>query len=124
MVHNKIKFYTQKKTGSKVTIFELWDRDFNRYFKGVAICRAEDTFSEEIGIRIARQKAVLKMRSWKARRCKDTLDKIARLKQLETKVGEQYEYWQSKTEAAFSTLVNTLKENGLDTTNINETNLN
>ena len=116
MVHNKIKFYTQKKTGSKVTIFELWDRDSNRYFKG----EAEDTFSEEIGIRIARQKAVLKMRSWKARRCKDALDKIARLKQLETEVSEQYEYWQSKTEAAFTTLVNTLKENGLDTININE----
>ena len=120
MVHNKIKFYTQKKTGSKVTIFELWDRDSNRYFKGVAVCKAEDTFSEEIGIRIARQKAVLKMRSWKARRCKDALDRIARLKQLEAKVSEQYEYWQSKTEAAFSTLVNTLKENGLDTININE----
>ena len=116
MTHNKIKFYTQKESGSKVTIFELWDHDFNRYFKGVAVCKAEDAFSEEVGVRIARQKAVLKMRSWKARRCKDALDKIARMKQLEAQVIKQHEYWQSKAEAAFNTLVNTLKENGLDTT--------
>lgn len=120
MVHNKIKIYTQEETGSKVTVFELWDRDFNRYFKGVAVCRAEDTFSEEVGIRIARQKAVLKMRSWKARRCEDALDKINLMKRLEAQVIKQHEYWQSKTEAAFNTLVNTLKENGLDTININE----
>lgn len=120
MVHNKIKFYTQKKTGSKVTIFELWDRDFDRYFKGVAVCRAEDTFSEEVSVRIARQKAVLKMRSWKARKCKDALDKIALMKQLEAQVIKQHEYWQSKAEAAFNTLVNTLKENGLDTTKVTE----
>ena len=120
MVHNKIKIYTQEETGSKVTVFELWDRDFNRYFKGVAVCRAEDTFSEEVGIRIARQKAVLKMRSWKARRCEDALDKINLMKRLEAQVIKQHEYWQSKTETAFNTLVNTLKENGLDTININE----
>ena len=120
MVHNKIKIYTQEETGSKVTVFELWDRDFNRYFKGVAVCRAEDTFSEEVGIRIARQKAVLKMRSWKARRCEDALDKINLMKRLEAQVIKQHEYWRSKTEVAFNTLVNTLKENGLDTININE----
>ena len=118
MKHNKINFYTHPKTGLQTTVFELWDRDFNRYFKGVAVCRAEDQFDREVGIRIARQKAVLKMRSWKAHNCQVALDKIALLKEMEPKIIEQHNYWQDKAEKAFTTLVNTLKENGLDTTNI------
>jgi hypothetical protein len=120
MVHNKIKFYAHPKTGLQTTVFELWDRDFNRYFKGVAVCRAEDSFDKGVGIRIARQKAVLKMRSWKARNCQIALDKIALMKEIEPKLIEQHKYWQDKAEKAFATLVNTLKENGLDTTNIKD----
>lgn len=101
---NEIKFY------DRTTVFRLWDEDLQQYFKGVSVCRPEDEYDQGLGIKIARQKAVVKMRSWKVRACEDALKKIERLKQLEPEVLKQHEYWKDKAERAFAQLVTTLNE--------------
>lgn len=98
------------KVYDRTTVYKLWDEDTQQYFKGVSVCQPEDEYDQALGIKIARQKAVTKMRAWKVRACEDALKKIEQLKRLEPEVRKQYEYWKEKSEQAFKILVNTLEE--------------
>lgn len=101
---NEIKFY------DRTTVFKLWDEDSQQYFKGVSVCRPEDEYDQSLGIAIARQKAVVKMRNFKVRACEDALTKIELLKAIEPEVRKQHEYWKNKAEEATNLLTKTLNE--------------
>lgn len=89
-------------------IYYAYDKIYQQYFKGVSVCQPEDTFDLETGICIARQKAVLKKRSWYVRVIDDRLELIKRMKALEPELRQQREAWQNKVETSFKQLVETL----------------
>jgi len=74
---NQVKVY------GKTTVFYLWDKDVELFFKGVAVCNEKDTFDAEIGEKLARAKAVYKMRLFKANALSNLLADIEEAKALE-----------------------------------------
>ena len=108
MKQQKLKSY-YKQFGNKIVYF-LLDKNFQQYFKGIAVCQPQDTFVLETGIRIAKQKALVKLNSWYMRLCSDRLDLIERLKEEEQIVREDYNKWNNRTQRSYETLTRMLKE--------------
>ena len=82
---NQVKVY------GKTTVFYLYDKDVEMFFKGVAVCNENDTFDAEIGEKLARAKAVYKMRLFKANALSDLLADIEEAKALEAEAKTEYE---------------------------------
>ena len=100
---NHVKVY------GKTTLFYLWDKDVEMFFKGVAVCSEKDTFDTEIGEKLARAKAVYKMRLFKANALSDLLADIEEAKDLEKEAKTEYEYWHDKAQES-AELVNKLQK--------------
>jgi hypothetical protein len=100
---NQVKVY------GKTTLFYLWDKDVEMFFKGVAVCNEKDTFDVEIGEKLARAKAVYKMRLFKANALSDLLADIEEAKALEAEAKTEYEYWRDKAQES-AELVNELQK--------------
>lgn len=111
-----MKHKQEKKKGSywvnydKTVVYYLWEKHSQRYFKGASVCQSGDKFDMELGVKIARQKAVTKMHSWMARCFEERLEMIQKVKELEPEIAKQHNYWRSKAEESFNRLVNTLNE--------------
>ena len=95
------------------TVFFLWDKDTERYFKGVATCRDGDEYRKEFGEALARAKAVYHMRTYKANALADTLEDIETAKTMEQEVRDQLKYFTNKAQESFE-LVNQLHKEAME----------
>lgn len=100
---NQVKVY------GNTTVFYLWDKEMKLFFKGVAVCSENDTFDEAIGEKIARAKAVYKMRLFKANALSNLLSDIEKAKAIEKETRTEYEYWCNKAQES-AELVNKLQK--------------
>ena len=100
---NQVKVY------GNTTVFYLWDKEMKLFFKGVAVCSENDTFDAAIGEKLARAKAVYKMRLFKANALSNLLSSIENFKNVEAEVRTEYEYWRDKAQES-ATLVNELQK--------------
>ena len=98
-----------KRYGNTVVYF-VWEKHFGIYFKGTAVCRPEDKFDLETGIKLARQKAVTKLHSWMSNVIQDRLDMIEELNKEVPELIKQRDYWRDKAAESFTKLVKTLDE--------------
>lgn len=106
---NNMEKKNQVKVYGKTTVFYLWDKDVEMFFKGVAVCNENDTFDAEVGEKLARAKAVYKMRLFKANALSDLLADIEEAKALEAEAKTEYEYWRDKAQES-AELVNKLQK--------------
>ena len=98
------------------TVFYLWDKKTERYFKGTSVCRDNDQYDKEFGETLARAKAVYKMRAWKAAYFQELLDMIENGKEMEPEVKKHLKYFINKTQQS-AELVNKLNEEAAEKTN-------
>jgi len=96
---NQVKIY------GDTTVFYLWDKETQSYFKGTSVCKPGDEYDEKFGIRLARTKAVYKMRMFKANRLNELLLHIEQLKTIEEKTLAEYKYWAGKAEESAKLLI-------------------
>lgn len=103
--HNYFKYY------GMTTVFFLWDKDTNKYFKGVAVCRdGEAKYKKEFGEALARAKAVYKMRQYKAADLQNFLTEIEEGKAIEAEVRKQLQYFTEKSQESFELIEQLHKE--------------
>ena len=95
------------------TVFFLWDKDTERYFKGVATCREGDEYRKEFGEVLARAKAVYYMRQYKANALQEVIDEIEAAKAVEQEVRDQLKYFTEKSQESFE-LVNQLHKEAME----------
>ena len=106
MKRNEFNFY------GRTTIYYLYDKQLDYTFKGVAVCAPEDEYNPEIGMRIAKLKAICKMRDAKAKLYGQVYEDIVELAKMKKEAKSQYKYWQDKAEESFNKLfeyINNLK---------------
>ena len=89
-------------------VYFVWDKHVQRYFKGTSVCKPEDTFNLETGIKIAKTKALIKLRSFYVELMDEQLDIIKQLKEQENELKQQKDYWLTKTEESHNILYNIL----------------
>ena len=82
-------------------VYNLWDKDYRQYFKGVAVCREGDVYNKEFGERLARAKAVYKMRQFKAAQYQAWFDDLEERKALVDEYTKQLKYYTEKSQESF-----------------------
>lgn len=98
-----------KRYGNTIVYF-AWEKHYGLYFRGIAVCKPEDTFNLETGIKIARQKALFKLHSWMSNIIEERLDVVKALIKEESELIKQRDYWRSKAQYSFESLTKTLEE--------------
>ena len=88
-------------------VYYLWDKELVRYFKGSAVCQDGDTYNKEFGEKLARLKAVYKMRQYKAGKYQQWLDAFEESTKYVDEVRNQLKYYTEKSQEAFG-LINDL----------------
>ena len=87
------------------TVCFLWDKDTEQFFKGTTVCQLGDTYNREFGERLAKAKAVFKMRTFKANVLAEELNAIEAGKLAEESIRKEHQYFVDKASESFELIV-------------------
>lgn len=104
-----IKNKSEIKLYGNTTVYRLWDKECQRYFVGRSVCLPTDMYDQATGIKIARQKALIKMRRFKMSLFYNTVERLNYMKQFEPELIKQFEYWKTKTKESEDVLTDMIK---------------